>query len=110
MKESTIAALHSQFEAITNTNDGVEHWFARDLQGRLGYTEWRSFELVIDKAKIACATAGLSVDDHFVDVNKMVAVRAPATRYSATTDHFANVGKMIGIGRTAHCNSQLLTR
>ena len=32
--------------------NGVEYWSARDLQKILGYTEWRKFSNVIEKAKL----------------------------------------------------------
>lgn len=61
------------FEDIKHyTEDGIEFWLARELQEVLEYTEWRNFNSVIDKAKIACEKSGNDVNDHFVDVNKMV--------------------------------------
>lgn len=61
------------FENIKHVDeDGVEFWYARELQAVLGYTEWRNFEKVIEKAKLACETAGGIEISHFVDVNKMV--------------------------------------
>lgn len=61
------------FDKIKNyTEDGQEFWFARDLQNVLGYTEWRNFFNVINKAKTACRNSGLNPDDDFVDVNKIV--------------------------------------
>lgn len=33
------------------TEDGVEFWYARELQGVLEYKKWRNFLKVIDKAK-----------------------------------------------------------
>ena len=71
MKREAIVALHKDFDAIVNERDGVEYWMARELQGLLGYTEWRNFVLVIEKAKIACSKAGQAKQYHFVDVNKM---------------------------------------
>lgn len=64
----------SAFEEIKHTNpkNGVEYWFARELQVVLEYTEWRNFSAVIRKAKEACEGSGLNVSDHFVDVNKIV--------------------------------------
>ena len=44
------------------------------------YTEWRNFKKIIDKAKDACATSGNPVEDHFVDVNKMVSIGSGAER------------------------------
>jgi len=50
----------------------VEYWLARDLQVLLGYTEWRKFNQVISKAKIACETSKHPPADHFVDANKTI--------------------------------------
>ncbi|VLS41163.1 DNA-damage-inducible protein D [Streptococcus pneumoniae] len=61
------------FENIKHIDEnGVEFWYARDLQKTLEYTEWRNFLLVIDKAKIACDTAKNPIVEHFVDVNKSI--------------------------------------
>jgi len=42
------------------------------LQDLFNYSEWRNFVKVIDKAKEACSNVGERVEDHFVDINKMV--------------------------------------
>lgn len=60
--------------------DGTEFWFARELQQVLEYTEWRNFCTVIDRARTACENSGVSADDHFVDINKMVAIGSGAER------------------------------
>lgn len=63
----------SLFESIRHVNEyGQEFWYARDLQIALGYTEWRNFCKVIEKAKEACRGSNNAVSDHFVDVNKIV--------------------------------------
>jgi DNA-damage-inducible protein D len=80
MKKEIISRLHSGFELAINKNDGVEFWYARDLQILLGYTQWRNFLLVIDKAKIACINADQQALDHFADVSKMVDVGSEAKR------------------------------
>lgn len=72
MKSDIIIQLHKNFEDYAQQIDGVEFWFARDLQGLLGYSKWENFAKVIDKAKIACQTAGHNVSDHFPDVRKMI--------------------------------------
>ena len=73
MKKEIIQSLAANFESYAHqTEQGVEFWFARDLQQLLEYTEWRNFSLVIDKARITCETAKQRASDHFVDVNKMV--------------------------------------
>jgi DNA-damage-inducible protein D len=73
MKTDLIHALTDTFEAhAQQTEGGVEFWLARDLQHLLGYTEWRNFNTVISKARVACEVSGYPVSDHFVDVNKMV--------------------------------------
>lgn len=80
MKKEIISKLHSSFELAVNQNDDLEFWFARDLQILLGYTQWRNFLLVIEKAKTACANAKQEVLDHFADVSKMVDVGSGAKR------------------------------
>ncbi len=52
MKKEIIKSLTENFEAFPNkTENDIEFWFARDLQHLLGYTEWRNFTEVINKAK-----------------------------------------------------------
>ncbi len=53
MKKELIQKLHKSFEDCAYHEDGVEFWLARELQGLPGYTEWRNFTLVIEKAKTA---------------------------------------------------------
>lgn len=75
MKEEVIKHLANDFEShVNHTKNGIEFWFARDLQHLLGYTEWRNFLQVINKAKTSCETSGHPITDHFVDVNKTIAM------------------------------------
>jgi DNA-damage-inducible protein D len=84
MKKELIAKLHKSFEECAHKSDqgtnGVEFWLARELQELLGYTQWRNFEAVIDKAKVACEKAGQAVADHFADVSKMVEIGSQTER------------------------------
>jgi len=72
VKKTLIQTLHKSFEENAQTEDGIEFWYARDLQILLDYTDWRNFLLVIDKAKNACENAKVEVEYQFVDVNKMI--------------------------------------
>ena len=79
MDKQLISRLKSIFDNIAHkTEEGTEVWFARELQDVLGYTEWRNFNTVIGKAKAACETTKRTIDNDFVDVNKIV--DAGATR------------------------------
>ena len=61
------------FEDIKHIDeDGVEFWYARELQVVLDYKEWRKFENVISKAKQACENSNISAFEHFVDVDKTI--------------------------------------
>jgi DNA-damage-inducible protein D len=72
MKSDIIIQLHKNFEDYAHQIDGEEFWFARDLQGLLGYAKWENFAKVVDKAKVSCQTAGHSIADHFPDVRKTI--------------------------------------
>lgn len=80
MKPAIIRRLHKHFKDFVHVQDGVEFWFARDLQGLLGYDEWRNFLNVIEKAKESCTSSGNTVADHFVDANKMVLLGSGSQR------------------------------
>ena len=72
MKSELIKELSGNFEFAVQHTEDVEFWFARDLQNLLGYSDWRNFLQVIERAKIACTNAGKQDADHFVDVTKMI--------------------------------------
>ena len=81
MKKEIIKTLTRNFEILANrTANDIEFWFARDLQHLLGYTEWRNFNKVINKAKTTCETSGHQVFDHFVDINKMISIGSGTER------------------------------
>lgn len=69
------AAEYRRFEDIKHTTEeGIEFWYARELSPVLEYTEWRNFSKVIDKAMLACKNSNFALDDHFVEVNKMIEI------------------------------------
>ena len=81
MKHEIVQKLHKNFnEYAQKTEGGLEFWFARDLQVLLGYDQWKNFQKVIEKAKIACQNAGFIVEDQFADVGKMITAGKGAAR------------------------------
>ncbi len=81
MEIELIHSLTGDFESFAYlTDEGIEFWFARDLQQLLGYTEWRNFQNVIFKAKTACEISGEDIENHFVDINKMVEIGSGAEK------------------------------
>ena len=64
---------NKSFEDIKHIDEnGVEFWYARELMPILQYSNWQNFEKIIDKAKISCKNSGISVFEHFIDVNKTI--------------------------------------
>lgn len=71
----------SPFEEIRQINDeGMEFWSSRDFAKVLGYDNYRNFEKVIEKAKLACLNSGHKSEDHFVDADEMVEIGSQAER------------------------------
>ena len=60
------------FEDIKYIDEfGNEYWLARELQKVLEYTQWRRFENVIDRAKIACKNSNVYINEQFAEVGKL---------------------------------------
>ena len=60
--------------AHRDNETGIEFWYAREIQKLLGYTEWRNFEIAIDRAKTSLDSSKTPDEHHFVEVNKMIEV------------------------------------
>ena len=81
VKKEVAAYSQKTFESIKHIDEnGVEFWYARELQGALEYTEWRNFEKSVKRAEEACTASGFVETDHFVDVNKMIDLAKGAQR------------------------------
>jgi DNA-damage-inducible protein D len=80
MDKQIIIKLHKSFEDCSHNKDGVEFWYARDLQNLLGYDRWENFENAIKRAKVVCKNAEQPVDNHFREVTKMVDIGSGARR------------------------------
>lgn len=71
----TVDVQASPFERIRKVNEaGNEYWESRDLAEILEYTQYRNFEAVIEKARLACFNSGHHIEDHFADVSKMIEI------------------------------------
>ncbi len=62
------------------TGKGKEYWMARDIHKILGYPDWANFESVIQRARMACESTGVDVDNHFHDTTKMVLIGSGTNR------------------------------
>lgn len=67
-------------DAAQKTDAGDEFWTSRDLSKLLGYSDYRNFVTIIEKAKAACRTMRLEPENHFVDVTDMVEIGSGAKR------------------------------
>jgi DNA-damage-inducible protein D len=74
--------LQQNLEAVVQRADaeGIEFWFARDLQAHLGYARWENFQTAINRAIESCEASGHEVSDHFRGVTKMVDLGSGAKR------------------------------
>ncbi len=69
------------FEEIKKVNEyNYEFWSARKLSNILGYSEYRHFLPVIEKAREACINSKQSVNEHFEDYLDMVKLGQGAER------------------------------
>jgi DNA-damage-inducible protein D len=74
-------ARHVTFESIRRVNQfGQDFWSARELGKVLGYSEYRNFLPVVDKAKEACKKSSNVVSDHFVEYHEMIDIGKGAQR------------------------------
>ncbi|MFA5797293.1 MAG: DNA damage-inducible protein D [Candidatus Woesearchaeota archaeon] len=80
MDKQIISKLQKTFEDYAKETEGIEFWFARDLQILLEYEDWRNFWNVIEKAKMACKNSGYDVNHHFVDVTKTILMPKSASK------------------------------
>ena len=82
MDKEIVVRLHSSFEEMLRKfpDTETEFWCARDLQMLLGYSQWRNFAAVIDRAITACENSGYDPKDHFAHISKMVVLGSGAKR------------------------------
>lgn len=79
MDTQSILTYKTTFDSIMHeidADDGskMEVWYARELQTVCGYARWENFAVAISRAKDACNSQNISIDDHFRDVTKMIEI------------------------------------
>lgn len=67
-------------EIKDDEGNSMEVWYARELQQVLGYARWENFVVAIGRAIESCKTLGISIDDHFREVTKMVGLGSGSQR------------------------------
>lgn len=73
MDKNKIGMLKGAFDRISHkTEEGVEFWYARELQKVLGYSRWENFEVAIRRAMTACSNSGIKPYDQFRGVTKLI--------------------------------------
>lgn len=72
--DKQLQAMQHNLEAAVQRTDaeGIEFWFARDLQEQLGYARWENFQTAIQRAVESCEASGHAVSDHFRGVTKLI--------------------------------------
>lgn len=74
MDKNRISVMTKEFDQITHQKNDVEYWMARELQKQLGYVKWENFEIAIGRAMDSVKTTGIDVEDHFLEVRKMITI------------------------------------
>lgn len=77
-----LKTLQQNLESIVQRADseGIEFWFARDLQNYLGYARWENFQTVVKRAMESCEASKQKACDHFRGVTKMVTLGSGSKR------------------------------
>ena len=72
--DKQLQALQHNLEAAVQRADadGIEFWFARDLQAPLGYARRENFQTTIQRAMESCEASGHAASDHFRGVTKLI--------------------------------------
>ena len=67
--DKTLAQIQNNLESIRRVTQGenlMEFWSARDLMPMLGYVKWQKFVEAIERAKQSCKISGQTVENHFL--------------------------------------------
>lgn len=79
--ESSPVPVDKSFEGLKYVNSyGAVYWSVCDLQYLLGYSQWRCFELPIERARISRKKLGNRAEYLFAGAGKMVEVGSGSHR------------------------------
>jgi DNA-damage-inducible protein D len=72
--DKQLQALQHNHESSVQRADaeGIEFWFARDLQVPLGYARWENFQTAIHRAMQSNEASGHAALDQFRGVTKLI--------------------------------------
>ncbi len=83
MNTDFIQKMQTLFDSLAKQHpddEGLEFWFARELQEPFGYARWENFLTAIGRAVESCKTTGYDEENHFRGVTKMVPLGSGADR------------------------------
>ena len=69
-----------EIQVADDNGENIEVWYARELQHILGYARWENFAVAIGRAMQSCKSQGISIDDHFREVTKIIDIAKGAQR------------------------------
>lgn len=75
METGQLKLIFQTLDDVRHEN-GIEYWYAKELYPVLGYPSWEKFLPVVEKAKNACKNSGSSVEEHFIDVKRIIGAEA----------------------------------
>ena len=87
-EKDLLQTTEKTFEDIKHIDEnGVEFWYARELQIALEYSSWDKFKAVVKKAKISCENSEVVATEHFSQLGKSLNLPNGAVKYSEDYDY-----------------------
>lgn len=82
MDKRKVESFKQQYDVIVRADSGtqIEYWYVRELMPLLGYERWENFKQAIQRAIESCNTAGITSQNHFREVTKMVVLGSGSRR------------------------------
>ena len=76
MDNQSLPQLQQRFDVLVHQvpDEGIEFWFARELQEPLGYARWDNFLTAIRRAMASCEATGVEPAEQFSVVTKKIEV------------------------------------